>query len=85
MRRIDGRGCLATPGLVNCHHHLYQWSTRGLATEEDLFGWLTTLYPVWARIDEEIVHASASAALAALAVSGLQHLDRPPLPVPGRG
>ncbi|HTI34008.1 MAG TPA: 8-oxoguanine deaminase [Miltoncostaea sp.] len=68
--RIDGRGCLATPGLVNCHHHLYQWSTRGLATEEDLFGWLTTLYPVWARIDEEIVHASASAALAALALSG---------------
>ena len=70
VRRVEGRGCLATPGLVNCHHHLYQWSTRGLATEEDLFGWLTTLYPVWARIDEEIVHASASAALAALAVSG---------------
>ncbi|HMN98266.1 MAG TPA: 8-oxoguanine deaminase [Miltoncostaeaceae bacterium] len=68
--RIDGRGCLATPGLVNCHHHLYQWSTRGLATEEDLFGWLTTLYPVWARIDEQTVHASASAALAALARSG---------------
>jgi len=68
--RIDGRGCLATPGLVNCHHHLWQWSTRGLATEENLFGWLTTLYPVWARIDEEVVHASASAAIAALALSG---------------
>jgi cytosine/adenosine deaminase-related metal-dependent hydrolase len=68
--RVDGAGCLATPGLVNCHHHLYQWSTRGLATEEDLFGWLTTLYPVWARIDEETVHASASAALAVLALSG---------------
>ena len=52
--RIDGRGCLATPGLVNCHHHLYQWSTRGLATEQDLFGWLTALYPVWARIDEAV-------------------------------
>ena len=21
--RYDGRGCIATPGLVNCHHHLY--------------------------------------------------------------
>ena len=70
VRRIDGRGCLATPGLVNCHHHLYQWSTRGLAQDEDLFGWLTALYPVWARIDEEVVHASARAGLAALAVSG---------------
>jgi len=70
VRRVDGRGCLATPGLVNCHHHLYQWSTRGLAQQEDLFGWLTTLYPVWARIDEEIVYGSARAALAALAVSG---------------
>jgi cytosine/adenosine deaminase-related metal-dependent hydrolase len=22
---IDGTGCLVTPGLVNTHHHLYQW------------------------------------------------------------
>ena len=32
-RRIDGRGRLATPGLVNCHQHLYQWATRGLAQQ----------------------------------------------------
>ena len=69
-RRIDGRGLLATPGLVNCHHHLYQWSTRGMAQDQDLFGWLTALYPRWALIDEEIVHRSARAGLAALAVSG---------------
>ena len=56
----------------------------GSRPEEDLFGWLTTLYPVWARIDEEIVHASAAAALAALAVSGCSTSHRPPLPVPGR-
>jgi cytosine/adenosine deaminase-related metal-dependent hydrolase len=40
-RRIDARGCLATPGLVNCHHHLYQWATRGLAQQATLFEWLT--------------------------------------------
>jgi cytosine/adenosine deaminase-related metal-dependent hydrolase len=68
--RVDGRGCLAAPGLVNCHHHLYQWSTRGLAQQENLFGWLTTLYPIWAGIDEEITHRSARAGLAALALSG---------------
>ena len=30
---VDARGCLATPGLVNTHHHLYQWVTRGLAVD----------------------------------------------------
>ncbi len=69
-RRIDGSGCLATPGLVNCHHHLYQWATRGLAQEATLFEWLLELYPVWAHVDEEIEHAAARAGLAALAVSG---------------
>ncbi|CAN0436088.1 unnamed protein product, partial [Phaeothamnion confervicola] len=67
---IDARGCLATPGLVNCHHHLYQWSTRGLAQDEDLFGWLTALYPIWAGLDEEIAYRSARGGLAALALSG---------------
>ena len=68
--RIDGDGCLATPGLVNCHHHLYQWLTRGLAQEADLFGWLRALYPVWAHLDEELESAAARAGLATLAGSG---------------
>jgi cytosine/adenosine deaminase-related metal-dependent hydrolase len=70
VRRIDGRGCLATPGLVNCHHHLYQWLTRGLAQEATLFEWLVDLYPVWARLDAELERAAARAGLAALARSG---------------
>jgi 8-oxoguanine deaminase len=70
VRRIDGTGCLVTPGLVNTHHHLYQWVTRGLALDEDLFGWLTTLYPVWGHLDAEIVGAAAGAGLGWLALSG---------------
>lgn len=69
-RRIDGRGCLLTPGLVNTHHHLYQWITRGLAADNTLFEWLTTLYPVWARIDEKSVGTAATGALVSLARSG---------------
>jgi cytosine/adenosine deaminase-related metal-dependent hydrolase len=69
-RRVSGTGCVATPGLVNTHHHLYQWATRGLAQDETLFGWLTALYPVWARIDAETVSAAAGAALGWLAKSG---------------
>ncbi|BCY13804.1 8-oxoguanine deaminase [Actinoplanes sp. L3-i22] len=68
--RIDARGNLVTPGLVNTHHHLYQWATRGLALDETLFGWLTTLYPIWGRLDAEIVGAAAGAGLGWLALSG---------------
>jgi cytosine/adenosine deaminase-related metal-dependent hydrolase len=68
--RIDGRGKLATPGLVNCHHHLYQWATRGYAQQSTLFEWLVALYPVWQHIDAPIVDAAARAGLAALARSG---------------
>jgi cytosine/adenosine deaminase-related metal-dependent hydrolase len=67
---VDGRGCLATPGLINSHHHLYQWLTQGMAQQSVLFEWLTELYPLWARIDAEQVHAAASAGLAALALAG---------------
>ena len=67
---VDGRGCLVTPGLVNCHHHFYQWATRGLAQEATLFEWLAYLYPVWAQVDEEIEYAATRAALSALVLSG---------------
>lgn len=70
VRRVDGRGCLLTPGLVNTHHHLYQWVTRGLAADDTLFEWLRTLYPVWAGIDEDAVGVAARGALARLARTG---------------
>jgi cytosine/adenosine deaminase-related metal-dependent hydrolase len=68
--RVDARGLLVTPGLVNSHHHLYQWITRGYATDETLFGWLTTLYPIWARLTADLVHSAAAANLGWLALSG---------------
>jgi cytosine/adenosine deaminase-related metal-dependent hydrolase len=69
-RRVDGRGCLATPGLVNCHHHLFQWITRGLAQQATLFEWLVELYPIWSRLDAELEYCAARAGLAVLALSG---------------
>ena len=69
-RQIDGTGCLATPGLINTHHHLYQWLTQGRAQQSVLFDWLTELYPVWARIEPAQVHAAATAGLGWLALSG---------------
>jgi cytosine/adenosine deaminase-related metal-dependent hydrolase len=73
-RRIGGPAgggeLLVTPGLVNTHHHLYQWASRGLAQQATLFEWLVALYPVWAGLDDGIEHAAAAAGLAALARSG---------------
>ncbi|NGO69376.1 8-oxoguanine deaminase [Streptomyces boncukensis] len=70
-RRVDGTGHLLTPGLVNTHHHFYQWLTRGLAQDANLFDWLVALYPTWARIDEEMVYAAARGSLAMMARGGV--------------
>ena len=52
---IQAAGCVVTPGLVNTHHHLYQTLTRAVPGGQDalLFGWLKTLYPIWARFGPE--------------------------------
>ncbi|POX37652.1 8-oxoguanine deaminase [Streptomyces sp. Ru73] len=71
VRRIDGTGHLLTPGLVNTHHHFYQWLTRGLATDHNLFDWLVALYPTWARIDEPMAAAAARGSLAMMARGGV--------------
>ncbi|QKW10069.1 8-oxoguanine deaminase [Streptomyces sp. NA04227] len=71
VRRVDARGHLVTPGLINTHHHFYQWLTRGLATNHPLFDWLRALYPVWARIDEPMVDTAARASLAMMARGGV--------------
>jgi cytosine/adenosine deaminase-related metal-dependent hydrolase len=68
--RVDLRGAVVTPGLVNTHHHLYQTLTRARAQEATLFEWLRELYPVWARIDAESEYAAARTGLAELALSG---------------
>ncbi len=69
-RVFDLAGAVITPGLVNTHHHLYQTLTRARAQEADLFTWLKTLYPIWARVDAESEYAAARTGLAELALSG---------------
>ncbi len=71
-RTIRAPYAVALPGLVNAHHHLCQTLTRAhpAAADAKLFDWLTTLYPVWARLDEEAVHVAALVGLAELMLSG---------------
>ncbi|GAA6181271.1 8-oxoguanine deaminase [Shimia sp. NS0008-38b] len=69
---VHAETCVVTPGLVNTHHHLYQTLTRAVPGGQDalLFGWLKTLYPIWARFGPEEMHISAQVGLAELALSG---------------
>ena len=69
---VQANGCLVTPGLVNTHHHIYQNLTRayGPAIDGTLFEWLTALYPLWSRLDEEAAYVSAFVGLAELALGG---------------
>jgi 8-oxoguanine deaminase len=69
---LDLKGHILLPGLVNTHHHFYQTLTRAIPAAQDanLFNWLTTLYPIWARIRPEDISTSTQTALAELALSG---------------
>ncbi|WP_299935461.1 8-oxoguanine deaminase [uncultured Pelagimonas sp.] len=69
---VEAAGCVVTPGLVNTHHHLYQTLTRAVPGGQDalLFGWLKTLYPIWARFGPEEMFTSAQVGLAELMLSG---------------
>ena len=71
-RVVRAEGCVVTPGLVNTHHHLYQTLTRAVPGGQDalLFGWLKTLYPIWAKFGPEEIFTSTQVGLAELALSG---------------
>ncbi len=71
-QEIDGSGCIAVPGLINTHHHLYQTLTRCLPAVQDatLFEWLVGQYPIWANLSGEMVYTSALVGMAELLLSG---------------
>jgi len=69
---LDLAGHIVLPGLINTHHHFYQTLTRAVpaAQNANLFNWLTTLYPIWARLTPEDIRISTQTALSELALSG---------------
>jgi len=71
-RVMDATGHVILPGLVNTHHHLYQTLTRAIPAAQNatLFGWLKTLYPIWAEMDADAVYTSTLVGCAELMLSG---------------
>jgi cytosine/adenosine deaminase-related metal-dependent hydrolase len=71
-RIIDGAHKLCLPGMVNCHHHLYQTMTRAVPRVQnaELFEWLVNLYEIWRELTPEIVYISALTGLGELLLTG---------------
>lgn len=69
---FDASQHVMLPGLINAHHHFYQTLTRAhpVALNKELFSWLTSLYPVWAKLQPEMVEVSTQIALSELLLSG---------------
>ena len=67
---LDLSGHVVMPGMVNIHHHMYQTLTRVMVQDDELLVWLKTLYPIWAKLDDDAMRISASVAMAELIHSG---------------
>ncbi|WP_199271601.1 8-oxoguanine deaminase [Paraglaciecola sp. L3A3] len=69
---FDARQHVLLPGLVNTHHHLYQTLTRALpaAINKSLFPWLKALYPIWAKLQPNMLSLATQVGLTELVLSG---------------
>lgn len=69
---FDASRHVVLPGLINTHHHFYQTLTRAhpAAIDKELFPWLTSLYPIWGRLDPDSLRLAARLALTELLMSG---------------
>lgn len=65
---VDCSNMFLYPGLINTHHHLYQYFTRNLAAVQDfeLFDWLKALYEIWKNLNENTVFYSSLSGMAEL-------------------
>jgi 5-methylthioadenosine/S-adenosylhomocysteine deaminase len=71
-RTVDGRGCVATPGFIDCHLHSSFQLSRGLADEANAQSFLfDRMYPYEAALEGEDVRVSATLAAAELLKHGV--------------
>ena len=68
---LDGGGMAVVPGLYNGHSHAAMTLFRGYADDMELYTWLTTrIWPLEARLDEELVYHGARLACLEMIKSG---------------
>jgi 5-methylthioadenosine/S-adenosylhomocysteine deaminase len=58
--KINAKGKVAMPGLINCHTHVSMTLFRGMAEDQPLGTWLKkTIWPLEAKLKPSDVHAGA--------------------------
>lgn len=71
-KTFAARDHVVVPGLINTHHHFCQTLTRAVpaALDQELFPWLKSLYPIWARMDQTALELAVTVAMSELLLSG---------------
>ena len=69
---LDASGMILYPGLINTHHHLYQYFSRNLPQVQhmELFPWLKTLYEIWKNLEEDTIYYSSLTGMGELLKNG---------------
>ena len=69
--KIDAKGNVAAPGLINCHTHAPMTLFRGIAEDQTLDTWLKeTIWPLEAKLKQEDVYVGALLACLEMIKSG---------------
>ncbi len=70
--RIDGRGQLAMPGLVNCHTHSPMVALRGVAEDMAVEEWFNDwIWPIESNLTDRVVELGARLACAEMIRGGV--------------
>lgn len=71
---IDASELIIYPGLVNTHHHFFQAFVRNRVdldwSKLSLIEWLDTIYPIFAKVDEDCIYHSSVTSIGELIKSG---------------
>ena len=68
---IDGKGMLATPGMVNTHTHIAMGLLRNYADDLELMDWLqTAIWPAEAKLNDHLAYWGTQLGIAEMFRSG---------------
>jgi 5-methylthioadenosine/S-adenosylhomocysteine deaminase len=72
VERIDGRGQLAMPGLINCHTHTPMVALRGIAEDMPVEEWFNDwIWPIESNLTDRVVELGAQLACAEMIRGGV--------------
>ncbi|WP_406403344.1 amidohydrolase [Streptomyces sp. NBC_00879] len=72
VERIDGRGQLAMPGLINCHTHSPMVALRGIAEDMPVEEWFNDwIWPIESNLTDRVVELGARLACAEMIRGGV--------------